>query len=345
MSDFAGLKGQAGLREVAERIKPHVLRTPTVSWPAAREDSGELFVKLELLQRTGSFKPRGAINTIMQILAEHVGAEPHPGVTAFSAGNHAIATAYAAARLGTTAKVVMPRTANPVRVERVRALGAELVFGDTIGDLYSLVEQLQREEGRVLVHPFEGPRTVEGCATAGLELSDDVPDLDAVIVPVGGGGLISGIATAIHHCQPDCQVFGVEPQGASGMQQSLQAGEPLPKIAVDTIADSLGAPMHAPFTFSLVQQYVTRLVSVSDDQLRSGMRTLFDDMKLAAEPACAAALAALRGPLAEELAGKRVALIACGSNIDFETYRRHMQFDQDDSTQPAVRAPTAGNEP
>ena len=324
MSDFAGVKGEAGLREVAARIRPHVLRTPTVSWPAPREESGECFVKLELLQRTGSFKARGAINAIMQILAEHAGPEPHPGVTAFSAGNHAIATAYAAACLGTTAKVVMPRTANPIRVERVRALGADLVFGDTISDLYALVEQVQQEEGRVMVHPFEGPRTVEGCATAGLELSDDVPGLDAVIVPVGGGGLISGIATAIHHCQPECKVYGVEPEGANGMQQSLQAGHALPKIEVDTIADSLGAPMHAPFTFSLIQQYVDKVVSVSDDELRRGMRTLFNDMKLAAEPACAAALAALRGPLAEELSGKRVALIACGSNIDFDTYRRHM---------------------
>lgn len=325
MSDFAGLKGEVGLREVAARIQPHILRTPTVSWPVPMDDSGELFVKLELLQRTGSFKARGAINTIMQILAEHSGPEPHPGVTAFSAGNHAIATAYAAARLGTTAKVVMPRTANPKRVERVRALGAELVFGNTIADLYALVEEIRREEGRVMVHPFEGPRTVEGCATAGLELSDDVPGLDAVIVPVGGGGLISGIATAIHHCQPNCRVYGVEPAGASGMQQSLQAGEALPEIAVNTIADSLGAPMHAPFTFSLIREHVTRVVSVSDDEMRQGMRTLFDDMKLAAEPACAAALAALRGPLASELAGQRVALIACGSNIDFDTYRRYMQ--------------------
>ncbi|MGQ7845424.1 threonine ammonia-lyase [Granulosicoccus sp. 3-233] len=324
MSDFAGVRGEQGLREVAERIGAHVLRTPTVSWPAPSDASGECFVKLELLQRTGSFKPRGAINTIMQILAEHEGPGPHPGVTAFSAGNHAIATAYAAARLGTTAKVVMPRTANPVRVERVRALGAELVFGDTISDLYALVEQIRQEEGRVLVHPFEGPRTVEGCATAGLELSDDVPGLDAVIVPVGGGGLISGIAAAIHHCQPDCKVYGVEPQGADGMQQSLRAGQALPQIEVDTIADSLGAPMHAPFTFSVIQQYVHRVVSVSDDELRQGMRILFNDMKLAAEPACAAALAALRGPLAEELSGRRVALIACGSNIDFETYQRHM---------------------
>ncbi len=231
MLEFAGLRGEAGLREVAERIAPHVVRTPTVNWPMAA-DSGELFVKLELLQRTGSFKARGAINAVSVLLSEHSGPEPHPGVTAFSAGNHAIAVAYAAAQLGTSAKVVMPRTANAFRVERVRALGAELVFGDTIADLFALVEQIQADEGRVLVHPFEGPRLVEGCATVGLELSDDVPGLDAVIVPVGGGGLISGIATAIHHCQPTCRVYGVEPDGANGMQQSLLAGSALPQINV-----------------------------------------------------------------------------------------------------------------
>ncbi len=327
MLEFAGLRGEAGLREVAERIAPYVVRTPTVKWPiaASAADSGELFVKLELLQRTGSFKARGAINAVSTLLSEHAGAEPHPGVTAFSAGNHAIAVAYAAAQLGTSAKVVMPRTANAFRVERVRALGAELVFGDTIADLYALVEQIQADEGRVLVHPFEGPRLVEGCATVGLELSDDVPELDAVIVPIGGGGLISGIAAAIHHCQPACRVYGVEPDGANGMQQSLLAGSALPQINVNTIADSLGAPMHGPFTFSMVQQHVARVVSVSDAALRHGMRTLFNDMKLVAEPACAAALAALQGPLAEELAGKRVALIACGSNIDFETYCTYMR--------------------
>ena len=316
MLEFAGLRGEEGLREVAERIAPHVVRTPTVNWPIAASagDSGELFVKLELLQRTGSFKARGAINAVSTLLTEHAGPEPHPGVTAFSAGNHAMAVAYAALRLGTFAKVVMPRTANTFRVERVRALGAELVFGDTIADLYALVEQIQAEEGRVLVHPFEGLRLVEGCATVGLELSDDVPELDAVIVPIGGGGLISGIATAIHHCQPACRVYGVE-----------LAGSALPQINVNTIADSLGAPMHGPFTFSLIQQHVERVVSVSDAALRHGMRTLFNDMKLAAEPACAAALAALQGPLKKELAGKRVALIACGSNIDFETYSAHFR--------------------
>ena len=154
----------------------------------------------------------------------------------------------------------------------------------------------------------------------GIELCEDVAQLDAVIVPVGGGGLIAGVASAVKQMQPDCQVIGVEPSGANGMQQSLSSGAPKTQVSVSTIADSLGAPMHAPRSFSLVRQFVDQIVTVSDDQLRDGMRRMFTDMQLAVEPACAASIAALQGPLAQTMRGKRVALIACGTNIDLATY-------------------------
>jgi len=315
------------IRSVANNVSAHVLRTPTVTWPVIgdlRQFSGELFVKLELLQRTGSFKVRGAINSIQHLTAGATSDElkHHPGVTAFSAGNHAIATAYAARSVGVSAKVVMPRSANSFRVDRCQQYGAEVVFGDTIADLFSIVKDLQSNEGRHLVHPFESDHIVAGTAGVGLELCEDVADLDAVIVPVGGGGLISGVAAAVKQLQPSCSVFGVEPVGASGMQQSVAAGAPMDTVMIDTIADSLGAPMHAPLTFSLVRDHVDELVQVSDDELRAGMRQMFADMKLAVEPACAASLAALNGPLKDRLAGKRVALIACGSNIDLATYQQ-----------------------
>jgi len=315
------------IRLVASNVAPHVLRTPTVAWPVIsdlRAFTGELFVKLELLQRTGSFKARGAINSIQQLVSDTDSAElnQHPGVTAFSAGNHAIATAYAAQVLGVSAKVVMPRSANPFRVERCQQYGAEVVFGETIADLLSIVDELQVSEGRHLVHPFESEHTIAGTAGVGLELCEDIESLDAVIVPVGGGGLIAGVVAAVKQMQGTCQVFGVEPVGASGMRQSIAQGTPMSKIQVDTIADSLGAPMHAPLTFSLVRDYVDDLVQVSDDELRIAMRQMFADIKMAVEPACAAALAALNGPLKDRLAGKRVALIACGSNIDMATYQR-----------------------
>jgi len=280
------------IRSVADKVSPFVLRTPTVAWPASpelRPGSGELFVKLELLQRTGSFKPRGAINNIQQLLGNSNASDltEHPGVTAFSAGNHAIATAYAARSLGVSAKVVMPRSANPFRVERCQQYGAEVVFGETIADLLSIVKALQADEGRHLVHPYESEHTIAGTAGVGLELCNDIESLDAVIVPVGGGGLIAGIAAAVKQLQPNCLVFGVEPSGACGMQQSIAQGAPMDQVVVNTIADSLGAPMHAPLTFANVRDYVDELVQVSDDELRAAMRQMFDDMKLAVEPACA----------------------------------------------------------
>jgi threonine dehydratase len=305
------------IEAVADRIAPFVIRTPTVgsTAPVISSLDVELFIKLELLQRTGSFKPRGAVNTLLQL--EDAGR----GITAFSAGNHAIAAAYAAQALGVPAKVVMPKTASKFRVERCRALGAEIVFGDDIAALLKIVERLQHEEGLALVHPFEGQHTVAGTATVGLELCSDVSDLNAVIVPVGGGGLIAGIASAVKQLQPNCRVIGVEPVGAQGMASSLAAGRALPSVAVDTIADSLGAPLHLPLTFSLIQAHVDEMVQVSDDQLRESMRLLFTDMKLAVEPACAAGPAALLHPLQGKLTGQRVALIACGSNIDIQTWQ------------------------
>ena len=308
------------LREVAASLDPHVLRTPTAPWPgtdAMPSPVGDgLVVKLELLQRTGSFKARGALNAIRS--------EPDvsAGAVAFSAGNHAIAAAWAGGALGVDVTVVMPRSANPARVERVRALGGRIVFGETIDELVGIVETLRADEGRFLVHPFEGPRTVEGTAGVALELLADAPGLDAVVVPVGGGGLIAGIASAVHRVRPECRVYGVEPAGADGMRQSLAAGAPLAKVAVSTIADSLGAPLHLPLTYALVERHVHRIVTVTDDEMRVAMRGCFDAMKLAAEPACAAGLAALSGPLRSELDGARVGLVACGSNIDLEGWTR-----------------------
>ena len=308
------------LHAVAASLAPHVLRTPTVAWPATGampSPVGDgLLVKLELLQRTGSFKARGALNAIANE------ADASAGAVAFSAGNHAIAAAWAGAALGVDVTVVMPRSANPARVARVRALGGRIVFGATIDELVGIVETLRADEGRFLVHPFEGPRTVEGTATVGLELLADAPGLDAVVVPVGGGGLIAGVASAVHRVRPACRVYGVEPVGADGMRRSLERGAPLSKVAVSTIADSLGAPLHLPLTHALVERHVERVVTVTDDEMRAAMRRFFDAMKLAVEPACAAGLAALAGPLRSELDGARVGLVACGSNIDLEGWAR-----------------------
>jgi len=278
----------------------------------------DLSLKMELLQVTGSFKPRGAVNTVLQLDEAALQA----GITAFSAGNHAIAAAYAAKVCGTSAKVVMPTTANPYRVDGCRAYGAEVIQAETISRVVEVVEELQRSEGRALVHPFEGESTTLGTATVGLEICSDDKSLDAIVVPVGGGGLISGVALAAKHLLPGCKVYGVEPEGARGMSDSLARGKPLEKVSVNTIADSLGAPLHMPYSFSVVQQCVDDIVCVSDDELRAMMKVSFEELKLAVEPAGAASLAAIAGPLKERLKGQRVCALVCGSNIDPDTWFR-----------------------
>lgn len=307
------------IQSVADYLETKIVRTPTVRYagvPIEGLSGSDVFIKLELLQHAGSFKARGALNSI------HSLADKTAGVTAFSAGNHAVAVAFAAYKSNVSAKVVMPKTANQFRVDRCRYWGADISFGESIGDLMSIVDDLQKNEGRSLIHPFEGIHTIEGTATVGLELCNDVESLDAVIVPVGGGGLIAGVASAVKQLQPACKVIGVEPQKSSGMSQSLDRGSPLDTVNVSSIADSLSAPMHLPLSFSLVKEHVDEIVQVSDDELRDSMRFMFHELKLAVEPACAAAMAALRGPALSSLSGKRVALIACGSNIDMQTFNR-----------------------
>jgi threonine dehydratase len=275
-----------------------------------------VFLKEELFQRTGSFKPRGALAVMLELAPEALAR----GVTAVSAGNHAMAVAYAAAVLGTTAKVVMPKSANPFRVERCRELGAAVELVDNVHQAFDRVREIEASEGRAFVHPFEGPLTALGTATLGLELVEQAGELDAVIVPIGGGGLCAGVASAVKLTSPRTLVFGVEPEGADSMHRSFAAGSPQPIEAVRTIADSLGAPHAAPYSFGLCRRYVDELVLVSDDQLRRAMHLLFASAKLAVEPAGAAATAALCGPLLERLRGKRVGLVVCGANIDHATF-------------------------
>lgn len=304
------------IERAAQRLAGQILQTPVWRWQTGVVDSlnpqTEVWLKLELFQRTGSFKLRGALNCI-QALDE---AARRRGVVAASAGNHAVAVAHAARTAGTTAKLAMPRHASPVRVAACREQGAELLLTDTIHQAFALAQQLVADEGRSMVHPFDGPRTAEGTATIGLELMRQVRGLDAVVVPVGGGGLCGGIAAAVKQINPRAQVFGVEPFGADAMYRSFAAGRPVQLERVDTVADSLGAPYALDYSYGVCRRFVDEIVRVSDEEMAASMHHLFRDMKLVAEPAAAAATAALLGPLRERLEGRRVALIVCGSNID-----------------------------
>jgi threonine dehydratase len=314
----------AAIRATRARLGDRVVTTPVREWSApvleAIVGRTRVVLKEELFQRTGSFKPRGALSVMLDLTPDALAR----GVTAVSAGNHAMAVAYAAGVLGTSAKVVMPQTASPFRVTGCRELGAEVELVENVHVAFERVRDIERLEGRHFVHPFEGPLTALGTATLGLELVEQAEGLDAVIVPVGGGGLAAGVAAAVKLASPATRVYGVEPEGADSMRRSFAAGEPRPIEAVRTIADSLGAPYALPYSFGLCRRYLDELVVVDDDALRAGMLLLFRSAKLAVEPAGAAATAALCGPLRERLRGQRVGLVVCGANIDAETFSRHL---------------------
>lgn len=316
----------AEIRALAERLADKIVDTPVIRCAAIETAVGadtRVFAKLEFLQRTGTFKARGALATLFSLSEEQLVA----GVTAVSAGNHAIATAFAAQAVGTTAKVVMIRSANPSRIEACRSYGAEVVLADDVHSAFEKAERIREDEGRYFVHPFEGPHVALGTGTVGLEICEQCDEFDVVIVPVGGGGLIGGIANAIKRLRPGCEVIGVEPEGADTMHRSLASGKPQGIDKVTTIADSLGSPFAMPYSFGLCQMHVDRMAMVDDPALRRTMGFLFRDMKIAVEPACAASTAALLGPLRQELAGRRVMLVMCGSNIDWATFEEQAILD------------------
>lgn len=305
------------VRRTAERLAGKYLETPVWRWQTgiveeALSPATEVWLKLELFQRTGTFKLRGALNCVAAL----DDAARERGIVAASAGNHAMAVASAAKAVGTHAKVCMPRHASPSRIAACQADGAEVLLTDTIHDAFALANRLVEEERRTMVHPFDGPLTAQGTATIGLELMRQVPRLDAVVVPVGGGGLCGGIAAAVKQLNPQCEVFGIEPYGADAMYRSFRERATMKLDRVETIADSLGAPYTLPYSFGVCHRFVDEIVRVWDEELCRAMHHLYRDMKLVAEPAAAAATAALLGPLRSRLDGKRVALVVCGSNID-----------------------------
>lgn len=310
------------IARTAARIAPFIVATPVRRWQDDQLDAdvpgASVFLKEELFQRAGTFKPRGALSVMLDL----DGPALSRGVTAASGGNHAAAVAYAARALGTTAKVVMPKAASPSRVAACRAMGAEVVFVENVHRVFERAQEIAAAEHRTLVHPFEGPLTALGTATLGLELCDQLKDIDALIIAIGGGGLAAGVACAVKLIQPACRVYGVEPEGADTMRRSLDAGSPQSIDAVRTVADSLGAPYALPYSFELCRRYLDDVVLVSDEQIVRAMHLLFRSAKLAVEPAGAAAVAALRGPLRDRVTGKRVAVIVCGANIDAETFGR-----------------------
>jgi threonine dehydratase len=298
------------IEEASELIGSRVHFTPMISSATVGEELGvRLHLKAELFQKTGSFKPRGVLNKLLSMDP----ADLSRGLVSLSAGNHAAALAYGAAIVGAKATIVMPATAMQSKVEATRRYGGEVV--QTEGSVLDVCLALQQERDITLVHPFDDPVIMAGQGTVGLELLQQVPSVDMVVVPVGGGGLISGIAAAMKHQRPSVRVVGVEPEGADAMSRSLGLGAPVHLELVDTIADGLAPPFAGEHTFAHVQRFVDEMVRVTDEEILDALRMLVERCKLAAEPSGAAALAALISGRVVPAAGSTVVCVVSGGNV------------------------------
>jgi threonine dehydratase len=309
------LVGLDRILEAQAAVSPLVRRTPVMSSAYIGDRAGaRVELKLELFQKTGSFKVRGVTNTLRQLSD----AERSRGVISLSAGNHAQALAWGATRLGIAATIVMPTTALASKVEATRGYGGTVVQTD--GDLLATTLELQRVSGMTLVHPFDDPRVIAGQGTVGLEILEQIPDASVVLVACGGGGLISGVAAAIKQLRPGIRVIGIEPTGADAMQRSIAAGSPQRLAKLDTIADGLAAPFAGALTLAHCQAYVDEWISVSDAEIVASMRVLSERCKLFPEPAAAAAVVPL---LTGRLSFGRhdvVVPIICGGNIGVDRF-------------------------
>jgi threonine dehydratase len=296
------------VRAARETIGADLHRTPVFTSATL---GPRVFLKAELFQRTGSFKPRGVLNKLRSLTP----AQRARGVIGASAGNHAQALAYCARLEGLDALVVMWSTASPAKIEATRGYGAEIDL-ETPGPetVFERLSALQEQTGRTLVHPFDDPLVVAGQGTVGLEIAEDVPEVDVVVVPVGGGGLIAGIATAL----PDTRVVGVEPSTSNALTAGLAAGAPTP-VAPRSIADGLNAPFAGALPIRVVAERGLEIVQVEEEEIEDGMRFLYQRAKLACEPAGAAAIAALQARKVALEAGETVVAVVSGGNVSAET--------------------------
>ncbi len=307
----------ADIERARARTGGRVHATPMMSSTTVGDELGvRLHLKAELFQKTGSFKPRGVFNKLLSMDSAGLAR----GLVSLSAGNHAAALAYGATAMGATATIVMPASAMPSKVEATRRYGGEVVQTD--GSLLDACLALQEERGLTMVHPFDDLAVMAGQGTVGLELLEQVPGVGLVLVPVGGGGLISGIAAAVKLQHPSVRVVGVEPEGADAMSRSLEQGAPAHLDKVDTIADGLAPPFAGEHTLRHVQRFADEVVRVTDREIEDAVRVLIRRCKLGAEPSGAASLAALLSGRVSPAAGSTVVCVISGGNIEPDVLKR-----------------------
>ncbi|MGW1797653.1 threonine/serine dehydratase [Streptomyces sp. NPDC001984] len=302
--------GISDIEAASERIAGHVVRTPTVPSPGLSTLLGvPVTVKLELLQRTGSFKARGATAKLLSLTE----AERAAGVAAMSGGNHGVAVAVMAAALDVKATVVMPRTAPARSIALAEEAGASVRLTDGMAEAFELVTRL-RDEGLTLVHPFDDPVVIAGQGTVGLEFADDADELTDVIVSIGGGGLIAGVAAAFRARRPDVRIWGVETAGAEAMSEALAAGGPLP-VALSSVVTTLSAPSVSQLTYDHVSALVDEVLVVPDREAVQGCLDLAEHAKVWTEPAAGCLLPAARQVLERTGDRARLGLVVCGGNV------------------------------
>src|ERR1043166_7273638 len=302
------------IRAARARVAAHVHVTPVLSATMLGDRRGvRLVLKGESFQKTGSFKPRGALNRLLQLGDE----ERRRGVVTFSAGNHAQALAWASRVAGVRATVVMPAAASPAKAEASRGYGAEVLLHGANGmEALARMKEIQAERGLTFVHPFDDEEIQAGTGTVALELLEQVDDVDVIVVAIGGGGLIAGIATAAKAIRPTVRVYGVEPEGAAAMRRSLDEGHAVTLPSVKTIADGLAAPMAGDRAFEVVKRYVDDVVVIPGDAIAAAVRDLVIYAKLVTEPAGAASVAGVLSGAVPVKAAERVACIVSGGNVD-----------------------------
>ncbi|HEX8954082.1 MAG TPA: threonine/serine dehydratase [Polyangia bacterium] len=305
-ADDVGFVALDDVRAARERIAPHVRVTPVVRW---RDD---VWLKLEQLQMGGSFKARGACNRVFAADA----AQLAHGVVTASGGNHGLGVAYAATRRGVPATIYLPERAPQSTARRLGEMGARVErHGRDWDDAWAVAAAHAERTGALLVHPFEDPEVIAGQGTIGLELLEQLGRFDVVVVAIGGGGLIGGIALVVKALAPSVRVVGVEPTGATAMKDSMAAGRLVALDKVETIAGTLAPRNVGPHTLALARRFVDEVVLVGDDELRSAMKTLWSELRVLVEPAGAAAVAAVAGGHVDAR-HERVAVLVCGANLD-----------------------------
>ncbi|WP_266365165.1 threonine ammonia-lyase [Tellurirhabdus rosea] len=295
-----------------DRIRPHIHRTAVLTNRTintlARAD---LHFKCENFQKIGAFKARGGLNAVLQLTAEQL----KNGVTTHSSGNHAQAIAYAARQVGTRAYIVMPRTAPQVKKDAVRGYGAEVIECEpTLDAREEGVRKIMERTGAELVHPFDDDRVIAGQATAAKELLEDAGPFDVLLAPVGGGGLLSGTALAVHYLSPQTRVVAGEPEGAADAVLSFRSGKVEKAPFVNTIADGLLTTL-SDRTLAIIREHVADILTVSDPEIVAAMRLIWERMKIVIEPSCAVPLAAVLKHK-DHFAGQRLGLILTGGNVD-----------------------------